>query len=128
ATGRRGADLGLIAGTRSFGHTFLFTAALAALARARRSKTLAALALGSATHLLLDLITDMSESGFDGHRLMSRSVKTLVWPLMGVQFPPALEGGLIHHLWRIQEPFILGAELAGAAFLIWERRRSRLAR
>ncbi|MDE2510595.1 MAG: metal-dependent hydrolase, partial [Elusimicrobia bacterium] len=85
ATGHSGADLGLIAGTRSFGHTVLFTAALAALARARRSKTLAALALGSATHLLLDLITDMSESGFDGPRLMSQSVKTLVWPLMGVQ-------------------------------------------
>src|ERR1700733_5728748 len=54
ATGRRGAELRLISGTRTFGHTILFTLALGAIAARRRSKTLAALALGSATHLFLD--------------------------------------------------------------------------
>src|SRR6185312_7307809 len=57
ATGRRGYAIGLISGTRTFGHTVLFAAAIAAYAAARRSKAAAAVALGCATHLILDAVT-----------------------------------------------------------------------
>jgi hypothetical protein len=119
ATGRHGPDLGIVAGTRSFGHTVLFTTALALAGAARRSKVLTALALGAATHLVLDLIGDFFESG------VQRSLKTLAWPLLGWQFPFYAKVGMHEHLLRIWEPFILCSEIVGGALLIWEWRRSR---
>jgi hypothetical protein len=59
-SGLRGADLGLIGGPRTLGHTgiLLLILALTGLAGNRRS---AAIALGVATHLLLDFISDRIE-------------------------------------------------------------------
>ena len=125
ATGLRGDKLGLIAGTRTFGHTLLFTVALGLLAKTRRSRLLAALALGTATHLLLDLITDTCEMGVNSPRIMSISLKALLWPLLGWQFPFAFGSGVHEHLGRIHEPFILCAEILGAVLLIREWRRTR---
>jgi len=122
ATGRHGPELGMIAGTRSFGHTLLFTAALGLAAAARRSKILAALALGCATHLLLDLTSDYFEWG------IQRSIKTLLWPLMGWQFPFYARVSMFDHFLRIREPVILVCEIAGVCLLAWEWRRARPAR
>src|SRR4051812_43545813 len=58
ATGKSGTDLGLISGTRTFGHTALFLVLLALGSIIRRSRILAALALGTATHLLIDNFGD----------------------------------------------------------------------
>ena len=119
ATGRHGFDIGLISGTRTIGHTILFTAALAALARARRSKVLSALALGSATHLVLDVATDVFTRRF------SFSMSVWVWPLLGWQFPGYAYTGLRDHLGQYHEPFLFLAELVGATLLYveWRRRR-----
>jgi hypothetical protein len=119
ATGRHGYDIGLISGTRTFGHTVLFTAALAALAAARRSKVIAALALGSSTHLVLDVVTDIFT------RRTDYSLRVLAWPLLGRQFPGYAFTGLREHLGQIHEPFILYAEIIGAALLFVEWRLTR---
>src|SRR4030081_2777887 len=56
ASGRRGAELGLISGTRTFGHTLLLVVALWLLLP-RRAGT--PLALGMITHLGLDELGDV---------------------------------------------------------------------
>ena len=119
ATGRRGFELGLISGTRTFGHTLLFTISLAALASARRSKMIAALALGSATHLLLDVVSDVFT------RTTDYSLKILAWPLLGWRFPGYMYEGLGEHLGHFRQPFFLYAELIGAIILIAEWRDAR---
>jgi hypothetical protein len=117
-TGRVGAQLGLVAGTRSFGHTLVFTAALAALARARRSRAWAALALGAATHLVLDALSDAFTRG------VGFSMRALLWPLLGWQFPAYSYRNWHDHLHHVGEPFLLGAEIAGGLFLLLEWRRT----
>ena len=119
ATGRHGAALGLISGTRTFGHTILFTASLGALAAARRSKAIAALALGAATHLLLDVASDAftRNTGF--------SLRVLAWPFFGWSFPGYTYSGLGEHLSQFRAPFFLCAELVGAMILFVEWRRAR---
>ena len=119
STGRHGAALGLISGTRTFGHTILLTASLGALAAARRSKVLAALTLGAATHLLLDAVSDVCTHRTDF------SLRVLVWPLLGWRFPAYAHVGLGEHLGHVMEPFFLFAELLGAAILLIEWRRAR---
>ena len=122
ATGRRGFDLGLISGTRTFGHTILFTASLAAVAAARRSKVLAALALGCATHLVLDVVSDVFT------RTTDYSLNVLAWPLLGWRFPGYMYAGLSEHLARVHQPFFLYAEIIGALLLVLEWRRAPLRR
>ena len=119
ATGRRGVDIGLISGTRTFGHTLLLTASLAALASARRSKLLAALALGSATHLFLDVVSDVFT------RTTAYSLRVLAWPLLGWRFPGYMYEGLGEHLSHFRQPFFLYAELIGAMILFVEWRTAR---
>jgi hypothetical protein len=118
ATGREGRALGLISGTRTFGHTGLLTVSVAALAAARRSKALAALALGMATHLLLDAASDLITGPADF------SLRVVLWPFMGRRFPVYAYSGLSEHLGRGFEPFFLFAEIVGALILIAERRKS----
>ena len=124
ATGRQGAALGIVAGTRSFGHTFLFTAALGILARTRRSTMLAALALGAATHLLLDVVTDAFTVPSFLRGGAADSFRILAWPLLGLQFPFTVRG-LIDHLGHVFNPFIMTAEIVGALILYREWRKAR---
>jgi membrane-bound metal-dependent hydrolase YbcI (DUF457 family) len=122
-THHHGAALGIVAGTRSFGHTILFAAALAALGRARRSPALLAVALGCGTHILLDVITDivLRAPGF--------SMQAFLWPLMGWQFPVYHYRGWHDHLLHVREPFLLACEIVGATLLLVEwRHRARAAR
>ncbi len=116
-TGRHGAALGLISGTRTFGHTILFTLAIAAAARLRRSRALAALALGCATHLALDMLTDLviRAPGF--------SARAFFWPLLGARFPIYTYRGWHDHLLHVREPFLLASEIVGATILLVEWRR-----
>lgn len=119
ATGHHGYELGLISGTRTFGHTVLFTASLAAVAAARRSKVLAALALGCATHLFLDFVSDVFT------RTTDYSLNVLAWPLLGWKFPGYMYAGLGEHLSRFHQPFFLYAEIVGGLLLVLEWRRAR---
>src|SRR5947209_6204662 len=58
ATGKQAHELGLISGTRTFGHTALFLLFIVLLGAAKKSRFLAALSLGITTHLLLDGLLD----------------------------------------------------------------------
>jgi hypothetical protein len=112
-TGRRGADAGIFSGTHLFAHTGLFLLVLAAAARMRRSPTLRALAIGVATHFVLDCVG------------LSMNLATLLWPLLGWHFPVYPFRNLGQHLWTVMNPITLTGELLGGAALLWSWRRTR---
>jgi len=108
---------------RTFGHTLasaLFLLLVGGLARrGRRARAPLLLALGWASHLVLDRMWNRPE--------------TLFWPLLGASFP---RGEPIRHpgalLAFLRDPWNLGGEVAGGlvlALLAWEalrlRRRAR---
>ena len=74
-TGRRGAAAGILSGTHLFAHTGLFLVVLTVAGLVTRSPPLRALAIGVATHLVLDFVG------------LSMSLGTLLWPLFGWHFP-----------------------------------------
>ena len=117
ATGLHGAELGLFSGTRTIGHTGVFLIILTALAFARKSKPLAALALGVATHLLLDNITDRV-LGHPGET--SSALTALVFPLLGFHFAVIPFKSLAEHLRSFNEPFLWVSEIIGAGLLAWD--------
>jgi hypothetical protein len=112
-TGRHGAELGLISGTRTFAHTAIFLLALAAIAALKRSRLLAALALGIGTHLLIDNLVDtLSQHSGDG-------LSALLWPALG-GFPVFPFMSALEHASTVLNPVVLGGEIAGAAILFWD--------
>jgi hypothetical protein len=124
ATGLQGAALGLISSTRTFGHTALF--ALAVLG-ALWSRGGAAIALGMATHLVLDL-------GGDAVALLVPSappragpptLAAVLWPLLGLQFPVSPFKGVGEHLLAAGNAYNVAGEAVGALLLfrLWRRAR-----
>lgn len=108
-TGRR---VGILSGTHLFAHTGLFLLVLTAAARFRRSSLLRALAIGVATHFVLDCVG------------LSMDLRTLLWPLFGWHFPVYPFRNLEQHLWTVMNPITLAGELLGGAALLWSYRRS----
>jgi len=112
-TGKRGAELGLISGSRTLGHTAILLVLLAAGAIARRSKVLAALALGMATHLFLDNLSDrFLPAGHDPSALVA-----MAWPFMGSAFVAIKPHPGVSE-WVT--PFLIGAEIIGIGLLAWD--------
>lgn len=109
-TGRRGE---LLSGTHLFAHTGLFLLVLIIAARLTRSGTVRALAIGVATHFLLDLVA------------LSMGLAMLLWPLYGWHFPAYPFRGLGQHLSTILSPITLAGEVLGGAVLLWDWRRAR---
>lgn len=121
ATGLRGAELGLVSGTRTFGHTWALAALVWALGRARGSGRARALALGMATHPLLDFVADWAAWGWDA----ATGGSAALWPLTGWRFPVAQSAGLAEHLGGELKPVLLGAELVGILLLLRARAAGR---
>jgi hypothetical protein len=109
-TGRRG---GMLSGTHLFAHTAVFLLALAVAARLTRSPPLRAVAVGVATHFILDVVG------------LSMGLGTLLWPLFGWRFPTYPFRNLGQHLTTILNPVTLAGELLGAAILLWDYRKAR---
>ena len=109
-TGRRGA---LLSGTHLFAHTAVFLLALAVAARLTRSAPARAVAIGVATHFVLDVVG------------LSMGMGTLLWPLFGWHFPTYPFSNLGQHLSTILNPVTLTGELLGAAILWWDYRKAR---
>lgn len=124
-TGKRGADLGLISGTQTFGHTAFLTSLVIVAALVRKSKVLAALSLGMMSHLLIDNVLDHFAAIPD--RGLPTTLDALLWPLHGTQFPVYPFQNLQAHLLSIHRPEILWGEVIGGALLFWEiwKRRHR---
>ncbi len=114
-TGQFGGELGIISGTRTFGHTAIFLFTLTALGWARQSRPLAALALGTATHLLLDNLSDRFLHSAD-----SSALQALVFPLLGAHFAVIPFSNAQEHLRALVNPVTLAGEGLGGALLGWE--------
>ncbi|HXJ22499.1 MAG TPA: metal-dependent hydrolase [Polyangia bacterium] len=110
-TGNRG---GFLSGTHLFGHTGLFLLLLIVAAWIGHSRLLRAIAIGVATHFVLDNVGVSPDP-------------TLLWPLLGWRFPPTPFRSLGHQLSTILNPIILAGELLGGAVLWWDWRKSRRA-
>ncbi|HXT95831.1 MAG TPA: zinc dependent phospholipase C family protein [Polyangia bacterium] len=109
-TGRRGQ---LLSGTHLFAHTGLFLLLLIVAARLTRAPRVRAVAIGVATHFVLDLVG------------LSMGLRMLLWPLFGWHFPAYPFSGLGQHLSTILSPITLAGELLGGAILLWDWRRAR---
>jgi hypothetical protein len=121
--GREQTVAGLISGTRTFGHTGLFLLAVALLGAVRRSPWLLALALGIATHLLIDNVGDLL-----GMTTQDGILRPLLWPLNGWNFPISQFNTIADHLAALKNPWILGGEVVGLALLAWDYRKSKQSR
>jgi hypothetical protein len=97
---------GWVFGKRGFAHTALFLLLLVAVAVFKRSASWLACAIGTATHLLLDIVSKL----FGAHHSASDSLIVLLWPFLGWGFPTMPYG--LHGTWAVL------FELIGATLLI----------
>ena len=121
ATGRRGAELGLVTGTRTFGHTLLLVVALW-LVLPRRSG--APLALGMLTHLALDELGDVLGLLLPalGTRPHPGTISAILFPFLGPRFPVSPFQSALEHLASLENAYVLAGELVGVALLAWQWR------
>lgn len=120
ATGRRGYEIGLISGTRTLGHTAIFAFIFALLATLRRSKLLAALVLGIASHLVLDGFQD-----YWFHRVLhlegdSSLLLAALFPFYENHFAEMPYGSWLDHLKSGTQPLLIFGESLGIAILGWD--------
>jgi hypothetical protein len=106
--GRQGGTAGILSGTHLFAHTLLFLLVLTVTALITRALWLRAVAIGVATHLILDCVG------------LSMGLHTLLWPFFGWHFPVYPFRDLGQHLATILNPITLAGELLGAAILCWD--------
>jgi hypothetical protein len=120
-TGRRGADLGLISGTRTFGHTLLL-AVLLWLVLPRRIAT--PLFIGMATHLFLDELGDVAAAVFPALGTHGRpgTISAILFPLLGPHFPVSPFRSTLEHVASIVNGYVIAGELVGAVLLLWQWR------
>ena len=121
ATGRRGADLGLISGTRTFGHTLLL-AVLLWLVLPRRIGT--PLSIGIATHLFLDELGDVASALFPilGTHGRPGTISAILFPLLGPHFPISPYRSALEHAESLANGYVVAGEILGAVLLVWQWR------
>lgn len=103
----------IISGTRTFGHTAVLLLVLAVTAAYKKSRPLAALTLGIASHLLLDSLGDSKR-------------QALLWPWFDGRFPIYPYQGATDHLHSlIHRPYIFWGECLGLLLFIWDEWRIR---
>ena len=126
-THKRGNELGLIAGTRTFGHTGIFLVTLSVLAVLRKSKLLGAIALGVATHLFWDNFSDQFVSFFSSNsgpdHTISSALVALLYPFYQPAFGASPFHGAREHLSHLSNTYTIVTETLGASILFWDYRR-----
>jgi hypothetical protein len=102
--------------TRTFGHTGLLLLVLVGGAAAFRSRGVAAVAMGMATHLALDCTMDFIAGGPE-----SSAWRALTWPLIHGRFStnPVVMSTHLAGLWT---PSTALTEGVGLALLVWQLR------
>lgn len=125
--GRDAARQSLISGSRTFGHTLLLLIIVALIAALRRSRILAALAIGIATHDLIDVIGDQVQLSLGWMQFGPGpgGLQSFLWPLWGWHFPVSTST-LTGHLSQIANPWILSGEVVGVCILMWDYSRGRI--
>jgi len=111
-------EAGWEAGKRGFAHTLVFLVLLAGISRARKSPTLSAVTAGTATHLVLDVISKSTE----GSSTALGSLRVLFWPLAGWSFPTLSHGMHGIQIWIFE---VAGLVLLGLQFTLRSQGRSR---
>ena len=105
---------GFVSCTRTFAHTGLFLAALAAAAWVLRSRVWSAIAIGVATHLVLDASMDML-SPFPSSELIA-----LTWPVLHGRFASYDFTSPLDQLGQVWKPQIMLTEAIGLGLLARE--------
>ena len=124
ATGRSGAAIGLISGTRTFGHSGLLLLTFLGFGLVRGSLVSLAVAAGMLTHLGLDLAGDSLEL-FD----QSATVRSALFPFLGFEFWAAPARTMSEHLFqRAHTPYVWISEVFGFMLLLWDLVRYRKTR
>jgi hypothetical protein len=130
ATGRRAADLGLISGTRTVGHTAIFLFLFIGLAwlfrRRPAGAVLTAIAWGVASHVLLDNLGDLPGVMAGTHGDGPSTLDGFIYPLHGARFPFSPFHGIAEHLMSATRLYVLAGEFLGLALLAdaWRQRRA----
>lgn len=119
-TGKRGLELGLISGTRTFGHTGLLLLAITLFALLRKSRPMAAFGAGMMTHLFLDNFVEHF-THFDSDPVHL----ALLFPLQGMRFPVVPFQDLQNHLSSMWNSFTIWGEIVGGGLLAWDYWKSK---
>lgn len=121
ATGRRGAELGLVSGTRTFGHTLLLVVVLWTVLP-RRAGT--PLGLGLLTHLALDELGDVVGlvAPMLGTRPRPGTITAILFPLLGARFPVSPFQSALEHIASLENAYVMAGEFVGAGLLWWQWR------
>ncbi|MEO8482534.1 MAG: metal-dependent hydrolase [Acidobacteriota bacterium] len=108
--------------TRTVGHTGLLVLVVLLTGVMSRRQVLVALAIGMATHLILDCVMDVIVGGSE-----SSAMRAAVWPLMGTPFARVYMSSVSVHIEHLVNLPIFVTEAVGAVLLVWElRRRAKL--
>jgi LexA-binding, inner membrane-associated putative hydrolase len=126
ATGRTGAELGLISSTRTFGHTLLFCLLLYAILPRRMGVPLAA---GMITHLFLDDMGDVFGLLFHSgpRRAGPDTAAAILFPAFGFHFPILPFSSASEHVRSLVDPYTISGEVLGAVLIYLNRARLRAA-
>jgi len=127
ATGRTGADLGLVSSTRSFGHTLLFCLLLYAVLPRKLGLPLL---VGMVTHLFLDEAGDVFRIFFPQEgppRAGPGTAAAIFFPLLGFHFPILPFSSAAEHIKGLVDAWTLTGEAIGAVLIFWNRARLRAA-
>jgi hypothetical protein len=123
ATGRVGAELGLISSTRTFGHTLVLCLLLYALLPRRIGTPLVA---GMVTHLFLDELGDLSAIFFPRPgpaRAGPATAAAILFPVLGFHFPILPFATAAEHVRALVDPYTLLGEAIGAVLLFRNRKK-----
>ena len=107
--------------TRTFAHTGLFLVGLAAVAWLRRSRAWSAIALGVATHVLLDWTLDQFSTQ------PSSELVAFAWPFLSSRFASYQFNSPLDQLEHLANWRILVTEAIGLVLLVREYRKGRFA-
>jgi hypothetical protein len=112
--------LEVITGTRTFGHTAILLFAVLILSGIKKSPVLAALALGMATHVLIDNFADHLHDVVAGSVHDHSAAIALLWPFMTPKFATYPFASMTEHLSSVARPELLIGELVGLLLLLWD--------
>ena len=115
-----GSCLEVICGTRTFGHTAILLFVVLILSGIRKSPALAALALGMATHLLIDNLSDHLHDVATNTPHDHSAAVALLWPFLGSKFASFPFASATEHLSSVARPELLIGELIGFLLLAWD--------
>ena len=112
--------LEVVTGTRTFGHTAILLIAILILSGIRKSPTLAALALGMATHVLIDNFSDHLHDVITSTPHDHSAAIALLWPFLTPKFATYPFASIGEHLSNIWQPDIFVGEIVGILLLSWD--------